>query len=152
MQQRNLLNDMTLEGAIGQTILFLKAVCLSGQVAGHFDYDLYAPRLAEDWTARNGGHNMETRAEMYEVVVPLFMEAAWELSKRAILRPGVSKLNGYGNPGGNGYSITTYGRDGSLRQMKQTGLLLSPVHWRKTLPLCVAGMAMVIINVLSSWH
>jgi hypothetical protein len=51
---------------------------------------------------------------------PFFSEAAWDLCRRGILRPGPKELNGQTTGDGHGYSITTFGRkwvDDSTRSL-----------------------------------
>jgi hypothetical protein len=59
---------------------------------------------------------------------PTFYEAAWELCRRGVLRPGIQKLGGQATDDGasrNGYSLTQFGRDW-LEDGAQAAVLLEP--------------------------
>ncbi len=91
--------------------------------AGKFGYDLYARNGVEAAIARSGGapERIE-RARMEEDLSPLFFDAAWELCRRGIVRPGVKKSGDQPVDDG-GYSLTAAGR-AALATMDATALLL----------------------------
>jgi len=79
-----------------------------------YGYEIYIPRAIENYVQRvenirydapNGQHGVRVN-ELFS----LFVEAAWELCRRGILRPGVSKRDGQSDGEGIGYCITLAGR------------------------------------------
>lgn len=81
----------------------------------NYGYDVYVTRAAEQYAREVDGllEHMEAQRRMYEIS-PIFFDAAWELCKRGILRPGITswgqQMTDDGSAG-NGYSITPFGRD-----------------------------------------
>jgi hypothetical protein len=80
-----------------------------------YGYDLYLPSLMRNWLYKNAARfGIEPRfVDIYlPQVSPYFYNAAWELSRRGILRPGV-RIHGEqateDGSTGNGYSITPFG-------------------------------------------
>jgi len=79
-----------------------------------YGYDVYLPRVVEAMVRRSRGsvdsselHNAQKE------LFPVFVDAAWELARRGIVRPGV-KAHGaqFTDDGsaGSGYSLTAFGR------------------------------------------
>jgi hypothetical protein len=82
--------------------------------AAAYGYHIYIPNVirsyARDIDRLADNHAIELRVRELS---PAFYEAAWELCRRGILRPGVKKYNEQSTDdgsGGNGYSVTTIGR------------------------------------------
>jgi hypothetical protein len=87
-----------------------------GAAYSSYGYEIYVPNIiaaylteveptSAHWpTARDSPRARE--------LMPIFSEAAWDLCRRAILRPGVLTISGQGDSGtGHGYAVTTLGRD-----------------------------------------
>lgn len=84
--------------------------------AGQYGYDVYIPQVCRAY-ARDVQHVANHDGPEVERAVPelsaVFYEAAWELCRRGILRPGVRRHREQvtdDGSGGNGYSITAAGR------------------------------------------
>ncbi|NCS99752.1 hypothetical protein GW765_02095 [Candidatus Parcubacteria bacterium] len=81
-----------------------------------YGYDLYLPNAMRKWcqehTSQLGVQAHEAEKFVYDIS-PYFYEAAWELCRRGILRPGVQsygKQSTDDGSAGNGYSITPFGK------------------------------------------
>ncbi|WP_374331357.1 hypothetical protein [Aestuariivirga sp.] len=68
----------------------------------------------------------QLRDQARRVLFPIMAEAAWELCKRGVLRPGVSKWGGQGLDTGHGYTITAAGRDWLSNGATDDYLLMQP--------------------------
>ena len=96
---------------------------LQGGRAGNYGYDLY-PREGAVEAARRRYH--EHQPQYHEAIrqfSPLFYEAAWELCRRSIVRPGVTRIDAQAVPEG-GYSLTVAGR-AALKTLDQTAILIA---------------------------
>jgi len=77
-----------------------------------YGYDIYLPSLVRVYLEHNGINHFQIDNNLSQLS-PLFYNAAWELCRRGIIRPGVSA---HGNQAtedgsaGNGYSITPFGK------------------------------------------
>jgi hypothetical protein len=80
----------------------------------NYGYDVYVPNLTILYIAEmEQPHEHHTRIEgepRARELFPIFSDAAWDLCRRGILRPGVNRIGGQ-DAGGGGYSITTFGRE-----------------------------------------
>lgn len=81
-----------------------------------YGYDLYLPHLMRRWCEENystlGVERHESERFLPDVS-PYFYEAAWELCRMGVLRPGIQcwgKQATDDGSAGNGYSITPFGR------------------------------------------
>ena len=73
-----------------------------------YGYDVYAPTLARQWVmGREGFSGNQDRAA--QEVSGVFFEAAWELCRRGVLRPGVRLMATQAVSDGGGYSLTSHG-------------------------------------------
>jgi len=95
---------MELDEAIAILIDLLK-----NEQAGRYGYDLYARRGAEAAALRLHPHNPDPRAQTMRDLSPVFYEAAWELCRRGLVRPGVRTADSQAVEEG-GYSLTAAGR------------------------------------------
>src|SRR5579871_6528556 len=80
-----------------------------------YGYDVFLPNVVMAFideiecstehpsTLYSGGRSRE--------LSPAFFEAAWELCRRGLLRPGVPHFGAQGEPSGAGYSLTKKGRE-----------------------------------------
>lgn len=112
---------MDLDQAIAITIEMLKA----GR-AGDYGYELYPRSVARAAAVRlhQGRSHDQTFIEMQtREVSSLFYEAAWELCRRGIVRPGVIASNGQAVPDG-GYSLTVAGRK-AIPELDSSSLLIA---------------------------
>src|SRR2546423_1390862 len=91
---------MELDEAIAVLLQLLQA----GQ-AGHYGYDLYPPQGARAAAGRVHPHHEQDRVA--RDLSPVFFDAAWELCRRGIVRPGVRRLGDQAVE--IGYSLTAAG-------------------------------------------
>ena len=77
--------------------------------AGSYGYDLYARSGADAAASRIHKHDHSSREHTTRELSPIFYEAAWELCKRGIVRPGVRRTGDQAVDEG-GYSLTVAGR------------------------------------------
>jgi hypothetical protein len=90
-----------------------------------FGYDIYIPNLIHSYLRRNQPHpdslqnrvtphnNRTEEDRLVDKLFPLFADAAWELCRRGIIRPGVHARLAQGTDEGNagsGFSVTEFGR------------------------------------------
>ncbi len=100
----------------------------------HYGYGVYLPHIWWEYVAEREGIPPEALHKLQQFdqeVSPYFYAAAWELCRRGILRPGVTRLGQQATEdgaGGNGYSLTPLGR----RWLEETGDLqfipTEPIH------------------------
>lgn len=82
-----------------------------------YGYDVWLPNIWEDYVRDRDGlprSEYHAAAKFGDQLSPPFFAAAWELCRRGILRPGVTKVNTQvtdTGQGGSGYSLTPMGRD-----------------------------------------
>ncbi|MBL8015337.1 MAG: hypothetical protein JNK26_04080 [Candidatus Doudnabacteria bacterium] len=78
-----------------------------------YGYDVYLPKYMRNYIADVLNVRDTTAEGLLRPLSPLFLNAAWELSTRGIIRPGIVQYQAQstedGNAG-NGYSFTPYGR------------------------------------------
>jgi hypothetical protein len=107
---------------LDEAIAILIELLRRGQARG-YGYDLYARRGAEEAALRLHPHNPNPREQTIRDLSPLFFEAAWELCRRGIVRPGIKRAGDQAVEEG-GYSLTVAGlRD--LDNLDATSLLLA---------------------------
>jgi len=107
---------------LDEAIAILIELLRRGQAQG-YGYDLYPRRGAEEAALRQHPHNPTPREQTTRDLSPLFFEAAWELCRRGIVRPGIKRAGDQAVEEG-GYSLTIAGlRD--LDSLDATGLLLA---------------------------
>jgi hypothetical protein len=85
-----------------------------------YGYDIYVPNLLRHYLQAQGMQHPELEQRVRQDM-PAFYDAAWELCRRGILRPGISQYDGQAtNDGhaGNGYSFTSFGK----RWLKENAL------------------------------
>jgi hypothetical protein len=80
-----------------------------------FGYDVYLPNVVLAYIVEIEG-SAEHPSMIYNglrsrQLSPLFYEVAWDLSRRGILRPSVRQFGHQAEGSGEGYSITTLGRE-----------------------------------------
>ena len=84
---------------------------------GTYGYELYMPHIIAAYIIEIE-LSSEHRPHIFDSqhardLSPVFFEAAWELCRRGVLRPGIRHLGGQGTAdgaSGYGYSVTTFGR------------------------------------------
>lgn len=78
-----------------------------------YGYDAYLPNVIRTYLQEQEGLDPSRHANRVRELSPVFYEAAWELCRRGIIRPGVrvyeAKCTEHGHAGG-GHSITSFGR------------------------------------------
>ena len=103
------LSDLTLDDATKLLIRWLRAPDHVNY--SKYGYDIYLPSLITDYLNKSQTEPFEKNAILTSLS-PLFYNAAWELCRRGIIRPGISRYGSQstddGNAG-NGYSITSFG-------------------------------------------
>ena len=107
---------MNQEDAIKFTIEVLKTE--EPIVYKSYGYGVYIPKIIRKYVQEHE-EMQHGELEMRAIELsPLFLNAAWELCRRGILRPGITKLNTQSTDdgsAGNGYSITPFG-EGWLKE------------------------------------
>ena len=106
---------------LDEAIAILLDVLRNGR-AGRYGYDLY-PRIGAEFAAQQRHpheHHIELRVRELS---PIFYEAAWELCRRGIVRPGV-RTTGEQAEGEGGYSLTVAGR-AALATLDGTSILIA---------------------------
>lgn len=105
-----------LDGAIAILLKLLQA----GR-AGSYGYDLWPPNGAQE-AVRGMQLPPLTDQQVMRDISPVFFDAAWELCRRGICRPGIKR---YGDQFvGDGYSLTSAGKD-LLAKLDPTTILLA---------------------------
>lgn len=78
-----------------------------------YGYDLYLPKILDLYFRGEERLEGQERYKREPELSMIFRDAVWDLCRRGILRPGVWTVNEQvteDGSGGNGYSITTYGK------------------------------------------
>src|SRR2546429_8102017 len=81
-----------------------------GESLSHYGYDLYLPTLIRLlWHINHSTRPSQMEeAHLVDELFPVFADAAWELCRRGILRPGVHAHQAQAVPEG-GFSVTKFG-------------------------------------------
>jgi hypothetical protein len=100
-----------------EAVLYLIEVLRVGGVQGgysNYGYDLYIPNAIREYVARLGqdpergdGYTMQ------QTLSSFFLDAAWELARRGIIRPGIRTLREQSTDEGSagaGFSVTPFGK------------------------------------------
>lgn len=111
-------SDMTLDEAIALTLELLR----HGR-AQDYGYDLYPTRVTRLVAEQRHGNDRQALAEALTEMSPIFMEAAWELCRRGMVRPGIRNVNSQATDEG-GYSLTIAG-EAALDDLDETTILIS---------------------------
>jgi hypothetical protein len=93
---------------LGEAIAILIELLQAGR-AGNYGYDLYARRGAEEAAARMRLQPLQDQ-EVIRDLSPVFYEAAWELCRRGMVRPGIRRIGEQAVDEG-GYSLTIAGTE-----------------------------------------
>jgi hypothetical protein len=99
-----------------------------------YGYDIYRPSLIRVYLEQKHIDHFEVDKALIKLS-PLFYNAAWELCRRGIIRPGVSQYGAQNTPEGsvgNGYSITSFGQSWLE---EESAVILFPLS-RNVLPKC----------------
>jgi hypothetical protein len=79
-----------------------------------YGYEIYLPRVVVAYLQeheRTPEHLLNYNSPRAADLSPFFLEAAWDLCRRGMLRPGIRKFGEQTDGGsGNGYCVTTLGR------------------------------------------
>src|SRR6516165_4132669 len=101
-----------------------------------FGYDAYLPNIVVAFIVEieeSTEHpSMIYNGARSRQLSPLFYEAAWELSRRGILRPGIRQFGGQEDGSSDGYSLTTRGRDWLQNVAGDVLVLLEPTRLGRT--------------------
>jgi len=73
-----------------------------------YGYDVYLPPLIQTYLRSQGVNQQDLQPRMMEMIPP-FYDAAWDLCRRGIIRPGVHSYMAQSTDDVNGYSITPFG-------------------------------------------
>lgn len=80
----------------------------------NYGYEIYLPNIIHAFLSERDGarlHGYITDQPEAKSIYPQFCDAAWELCRRGILRPGLKKIGGQATgASGEGYLITAVGR------------------------------------------
>lgn len=124
----------TLDEAIVFTLTFLRDRAAANvreagmrvtRAGSHYGYDVYAPTVARQWALAEtpGSGHWERAAQDASGV---FFEAAWELCRRGLLRPGVRATSTQGVNDGGGYCLTSQGEAWILQADDSQFISLQP--------------------------
>ena len=88
----------------------------SSSAYSSYGYEVYVPNIIMNFlkeVERPAEHKSTWRdGPRVRELAPAFSEAAWELCRRGILRPGIRSFSGQGDGHtGHGYTVTAFGRD-----------------------------------------
>ena len=111
---------------LDEAISILIALLQAGR-AGAYGYDLYARRGAEEAAFQMRIQPLQDQ-QVIRDLSPIFYEAAWELCRRGIVRPGIRRSGDQAVEEG-GYSLTVAGRLRLLHWTEQQFCLCSPEHF-----------------------
>jgi len=94
-------------------ILFITKVLRSkNQEYAGYGYELYIPKVIHAYF-RAIGREVEWGSDEMLDASPVFLNAAWELCRRGIIRPGIRRMNTQATDEGNagfGYTVTAFGQ------------------------------------------
>ena len=102
--------DLTLEDATKLIVSFLRNPDHGG--ASRYGYDIYLPSSMHVYLGKQNQGMFDAQTE-FTKLSPIIYAAAWELCRRGIIRPGVNRHGAQATDdgqGGNGYSITPFGK------------------------------------------
>ena len=101
-----------IDDAIALTVEYLRnATMRPPGHRGDYGYDMWTPSVAAAWAHRASGAEPLKRESLARRASPVFFEAAWELCRRGLIRPGIRETGGQAVAGGCGYSLTALGRE-----------------------------------------
>src|SRR5262249_18548568 len=109
---------MDLDEAIAILIELLRA----GR-AGNYGYDLFPREGAQEAARRRYHEHQHEFQNAIRQFSPIFFEAAWELCRRGIVRPGITRIDAQAVAEG-GYSLTVAGR-AALQNVDPTTILIT---------------------------
>lgn len=96
-----------------------------------FGYEIYLPNVVVAYIveAERSAEHLSTiySGARARQLSPSFYEAAWDLSRRGVLRPGVKEFGGQSAGEGEGYTVTSIGRKW-LTEAADTFVLLEPTR------------------------
>lgn len=102
-----------------------------------YGYDVYIPYLISNYLKSENPRFEYNEIQRQTIELsPYFYAAAWELSRRGILRPGVRQMNTQvtdDGSGGAGYSITPAGRQWLAEADKETFIPTEPFRFQQLL-------------------
>jgi hypothetical protein len=78
----------------------------------HYGYDVYLPNLIRWYLRSQAKSGQSEEDKQLKAVFPVFADAAWELCRRGILRPGVREYRAQATEdgsAGSGFSLTPFG-------------------------------------------
>jgi hypothetical protein len=108
---------------LDEAIAILVELLQAGR-AGYYGYDLYARRGAEEAVARMRPRPLEDQSVIRDLS-PVFYEAAWELCRRGIVRPGIKRAGEQAvEEGGYAYNLLRYHIDVARRSCTRKGYSL----------------------------
>jgi hypothetical protein len=79
----------------------------------NYGYELYVPKVIRAYYREAQKQDLRSGSEEERRLAPPFLDAAWELCRRGVLRPGVRTLHVQSTEdgsAGSGFSITPFGR------------------------------------------
>jgi len=81
------------------------------KLGSHYGYDIYIPNIIGAFLISEGYDDQSRNSQLVNLLSPVFYNAAWELCRRGIIRPGVKEKQGQETEYVNGYSFTEIGRE-----------------------------------------
>ncbi len=117
-------------------LLFIVQALRGGSAqCANYGYELYVPNVIEAYFRAQGRDVQWGATEMLDAS-PAFLNAAWELCRRGILRPGIRRMNTQATDEGNaglGYSVTTFGRQWLAEPEHDTFIPTEPERFARLL-------------------
>lgn len=106
--------SITVEDALAFAVERLrKGVQDRASSLGEYGYEFYVPKVMREYYRVVHKDDLQRGSKDENALAPAFLNAAWELCRRGILRPGVMSLNAQSTSdgsAGSGYTITPFGR------------------------------------------
>lgn len=103
----------TLEDAILFTVTFLRGGSSASDGYASYGYELYVPNVVRNYYRETHNREISEGSSEERLIARPFLDAAWELCRRGVLRSGVKTLNlqsTHDGSAGSGFSVTAFGR------------------------------------------
>jgi len=109
---------------------------LRDDTAGRYGYDLYLPTIVSNYVrTQNLDPERQQGHQLRQELSTVFLDAAWELARRGIIRPGVREFGQQSTDdgsAGNGFSVTPFGQQW-LTEASETWVPTEPERFAEML-------------------
>jgi len=104
------------------------------QNLGNYGYEVYMPQVFDLYLKDVCGfRDLHDNRRAYQQIAPAFYDAAWELCRRGVLRPGVMSFGGQETGQIDGYSLTPTGAKWIKEAAQYDSLPIEPGRFSKLL-------------------